>query len=206
MRLLLLLVASTHALPTPQLKGTVAAAYGVLDRLLPGSKSHFALTIVDGCDGVPSDTPCFTTSNGDDGTVVIAGTSASELTFAIGEYLRQDCNMTIGWPRGGNSNLFLPSAWPKATAATRRRNTPWSYMMNVCTHSYSLVWYGWEEWTGLIDWMAVSGINLVLAMTGQEEVQYKVFRKFGLNDTEIRSWFNGPALLTWSRGQNEYGS
>ena len=23
---------------------------------------------------------------------------------------------------------------------------------------------------------------------------------------EIRSWFNGPALLTWSRGQNEYGS
>jgi alpha-N-acetylglucosaminidase len=22
----------------------------------------------------------------------------------------------------------------------------------------------------------------------------------------LRSWFNGPALLTWSRGQNEYGS
>ena len=21
-----------------------------------------------------------------------------------------------------------------------------------------------------------------------------------------RGWFNGPALLTWSRGQNEYGS
>ena len=40
----------------------------------------------------------------------------------------------------------------------------------------------------------------------QEEVQYKVFQKFGLNDTDIRSWFNGPALLTWSRGQNEYGA
>ena len=25
-----------------------------------------------------------------------------------------------------------------------------------------------------IDWMALSGINLYLAMTGQEEVQYKV--------------------------------
>jgi hypothetical protein len=36
-------------------------------------------------------------------------------------------------------------------------------------------------------------------------VQYKVFEQFGLNDTTIRSWFNGPALLTWSRGQNEYG-
>eukprot|EP01046_Picozoa_sp_COSAG06_P072862 COSAG06_NODE_21515_length_754_cov_1.280916_1_plen_180_part_10 len=33
-----------------------------------------------------------------------------------------------------------------------------------------------------------------------------MFTKLGLNDSEIRSWFNGPALLTWSRGQNEYGA
>jgi alpha-N-acetylglucosaminidase len=43
-------------------------------------------------------------------------------------------------------------------------------------------------------------------MTGQEEVQYKVFQQFGLSDEQIRTWFNGPALLTWSRGQNEYGA
>ena len=43
-------------------------------------------------------------------------------------------------------------------------------------------------------------------MTGQEEIQYKVYRKLGLKDNDIRSWFNGPAFLTWSRGQNEYGS
>lgn len=43
-------------------------------------------------------------------------------------------------------------------------------------------------------------------MTGQEEVQYKVFQSLGLNDTTIRGWFNGPAFLTWSRGQNEYGN
>lgn len=37
-------------------------------------------------------------------------------------------------------------------------------------------------------------------------MQYKVFEQLGLNDTDIRSWFNGPAFLTWSRGQNEYGN
>jgi alpha-N-acetylglucosaminidase len=78
--------------------------------------------------------------------------------------------------------------------------------MNVCTHSYSLVWYDWPAWERFIDWMALSGINLFLAMTGQEEVQYKVFQKFGLDDLTIRQWFNGPAFLTWSRGQNEYGN
>ena len=49
------------------------------------------------------------------------------------------------------------------------------------------------------------GHGRYLAETGQEEVSYKVLSGFGLNDTTIRNWFNGPALLTWSRGQNEYG-
>jgi hypothetical protein len=39
-----------------------------------------------------------------------------------------------------------------------------------------------------------------------QEVQYKVFTALGLDDLTIRSWFNGPAFLTWSRGQNEYGN
>ena len=42
---------------------------------------------------------------------------------------------------GGGSNLFIPGTWPKVgKAISIKRNTPWSYMMNVCTHSYSLVW------------------------------------------------------------------
>ena len=76
--------------------------------------------------------------------------------------------MVIGWPRGGGSNLFIPKVWPKVgKPVSIRRNTPWSYIMNVCTHSYSLVWYSWADWQNFIDWMAMSGINLFLAMTGQ---------------------------------------
>lgn len=78
--------------------------------------------------------------------------------------------------------------------------------MNVCTHSYSLAWYDWRLWEQFIDWMSLSGINLMLALTGQEQVQWKVFRKLGVKDEDIRSWFNGPGFLTWSRGQNSYGN
>ena len=49
-------------------------------------------------------------------------------------------------------------------------------------------------------------INVYLAMTGQEEVQHKVFTAMGVADADVRGWFNGPAFLTWSRGQNEYGA
>ena len=33
-------------------------------------------------------------------------------------------------------------------------------------------------------------------------MQYKAFRKFGMGDRQIREFFNGPAYLTWSRGQS----
>ena len=51
--------------------------------------------------------------------------------------------------------------------------------MNVCTHSYSLWPYGWAEWQQFIDWQALWGVNLNLAMTGQEEIQWKVSRPPG---------------------------
>lgn len=190
----------------PKPIGTVQAVKALLERVVPGSSGHFDLALDKGalCRG---GLPCYTMETSADGKLKITGTSASELSAAVGYYFRQYCNMTIGWPRGGGSRVFLPKKWPRVSVkVTRQRNTPWSYIMNVCTHSYSLVWYGWREWEAFIDWMALSGINLNLAMTGQEEVQYKVFRQLGLNDTTIRSWFNGPALLTWSRGQNEYGA
>lgn len=214
------------ALPQPQpLSGDVSAVRALIDRLLPPSSANllmpapsdqFDLQLLGGDKDCASNVapPCFRLAdisdhdNGGSSRIQIRGTRASELTAGLGFYLRHYCNMTIGWPRGGGSNVFVPDEWPSIgpNPLVKRRNSPYTYLMNVCTHSYSLVWYGWKEWEQFIDWMALSGINLILAMTGQEEVQYKVFRRLGLEDIDIRSWFNGPALLTWSRGQNEYGA
>ena len=103
-----------------------------------------------------------------------------------------------------------PQPWPirlgDGVVLTHHRLLPYSHLMNVCTHSYSLVWYSADDWIRFIDWMALSGINVMLALTGQEWIQYQVFTILGLSDATIRQWFNGPAFLTWSRGQNEYGS
>lgn len=44
----------------------------------------------------------------------------------------------------------------------------------------SFVWWDWERWQKEIDWMALQGINLPLAFTGQESIWQKVFT---VNDT-----------------------
>lgn len=38
------------------------------------------------------------------------------------------------------------------------------------------VWWDWERWEKEIDWMALQGINLPLAFTGQEAIWQKVFQ------------------------------
>ena len=44
------------------------------------------------------------------------------------------------------------------------------YYQNVCTVSYSFVWWNWTRWEREIDWMALNGINLPLAFNGQEAI------------------------------------
>ena len=183
------------------------AVYALIERLLPGASSYFALSLSELPDGTK---PHFVLEGGATVSVeggdkiTISATGGAELAAGVGYYLREVANATIGWPRGGGSHVPSPSTWPKVSATVKHeRAAPISYIMNVCTHSYSLVWYSWKEWEAFIDWMALSGINMFLALTGQEELQLKVFEQFGLSESEIRSWFNGPAFLTWSRGQNE---
>jgi alpha-N-acetylglucosaminidase len=171
----LLLTLVTFIFAQPPAQGNVTSVYDLIERVLPGTSSHFSLSIVSSCPNVPAGKSCFTLSdNGQQ--LVISGTSAAELTAGLGYYMREYCNMTIGWPRGGGSNIFIPTSWPiiGSVPVSIARVVPLSYIMNVCTHSYSLVWYDWPAWEKFIDWMALSGINMFLAMTGQEEVQYKV--------------------------------
>ena len=145
--LLLVAWASAQAPPPTLPVGTVQSAYDLLERVLPGSSSHFALSF--GACGSPH---CFTLSDAG-GKVAITGSSASQLTAAIGIYFREYCNMTVGWPRGGGSNVFTPASWPVVGAPrTVARTVPYNYIMNVCTHSYSLWTYTWPEWSAFCAW------------------------------------------------------
>ncbi len=50
--------------------------------------------------------------------------------------------------------------------------------------------------------MALHGINLPLAFTGQELVWTEVWKAFGLTDAEIEEFYTGPAFLAWNRYHN----
>jgi alpha-N-acetylglucosaminidase len=76
---------------------------------------------------------------------------------------------------------------------------------DVVMSSYSFVWWNWARWETELDWMALNGINIALMYTGQEAVLLRTFKKVANLDLtkEIGddAFFNGPAFLSWSRGQ-----
>lgn len=110
--------------PAPPI-GTVNAVYSLIDRVLPKARSHFSLSI--DSTHCKAGVSCYHIKDSTDGTIAIAASGANELAAGLGFYFRQHCNMTIGWERGGGSNIFLPKKWPRVGGGiTGSRNTPMS--------------------------------------------------------------------------------
>ena len=49
--------------------------------------------------------------------------------------------------------------------------------------------------------MALNGVNMPLAYTGQEALYQKLYNAFGLSNESLAEYFAGPAFLAWNRGQ-----
>jgi hypothetical protein len=82
----------------------------------------------------------------------------------------------------------------------------YTYYENVVDSSYSFAFWDRDRWEQEIDWMALSGINLALMYTGQEFVLRDLYAEHGINLTNVTgpsAYWNGPAFLSWSRGQNQ---
>ena len=129
------------------------------------------------------------------GMVILRGSSGVALASALNWYLEHVAGVNVGNPL---EPIRLPSPIPavrrrvRVTTPHRRR-----YFLNYCTFSYSMAWWGWSEWEKLIDWMALKGVNLPLAITGQEATWQLVLRDIGFSDEQIRNFLVGPAYLPW---------
>ena len=92
----------------------------------------------------------------------------------------------------------LPESLPKVSTPVRKEtNLSLRYDFNYCTYSYTMAFWDWERWEKEIDWMALHGINLPLAVVGQECVWKNMLEKLGYTKEEINKFIAGPAFLAW---------
>jgi alpha-N-acetylglucosaminidase len=129
------------------------------------------------------------------GKIILRGNNAGAIGSALYAYLTDYCHSQITW---NGTRISLPVSLPKPDGRIAR-SSPYEhrYYMNYCTFNYSMSWWDWSRWEKEIDWMALHGINMPLAITGEEYTWYLVYRDMGFTDEDLKDFFSGPAYFSW---------
>lgn len=136
-----------------------------------------------------------------DGKICIRGNSANSMAVGLNHYLKYYCKTTISWY--ADDPVELPVELPAVNQKVRiKARMDKRFFLNYCTFGYTMAWWQWKDWERLIDWMALNGVNMPLAITGQEAIWLRVWKGLGLDEKDIKNYFTGPAHLAWHRMTN----
>ena len=173
----------------------VLAVEQLTHRLIPGYADRFVFEVA------PEKDKDYYSLESKDGKIYISGNNANSMAAGLNYYLKYYCLTTVSWY--ADIPVEMPDTLPEVKEpVTIEAKVDNRFFLNYCTYGYSMPFWQWQDWERLIDWMALNGVNMPLAITGQEAVWYEVWKKEGLTDEEIRSYFTGPTYLPWHRMAN----
>ena len=182
----LLILLACLCFPFAQLWGN--PVNGLLERIDPGASKKFIIQVKKGqSDFFELD------QKGD--KVVIRGNNYVNIATGLNWYLKYYAGIHLSW---NGMTAKLPESLPKVSTPVRKEtNLSLRYDFNYCTYSYTMAFWDWKRWEKEIDWMALHGINLPLAVVGQECVWKNMLEKLGYTKEEINKFIAGPAFLAW---------
>lgn len=162
--------------------------HDLLERIDPGASKKFIIQVKKGSsDFFELD------QKGD--KVVIRGNNYVNIATGLNWYLKYYAGIHLSW---NGMTAELPESLPKVSTPVRKEtNLSLRYDFNYCTYSYTMAFWDWERWEKEIDWMALHGINLPLAVVSQECVWKNMLEKLGYSKEEINKFIAGPAFLAW---------
>ncbi len=129
------------------------------------------------------------------GKIVISASDPNAASMGLNWYLQNYCHRSISH-MGDN----LASVYPLPSVKKRIRITSpfkYRYALNYCTLNYTMSFYSWQDWEHELDWMALHGVNLMLAPVGTEAVWQKTLERFGFSNKEIEDFIPGPTFNAW---------
>ncbi len=177
----------------------IAEAKSIIDRFtggqLPLRLELSRKKTADGCDS-------YSTAM-ENGTLVVKGSNGVALCRGAYDFIRSNGAGIRSW----QGQAFFPDALP-ANAAEKVVVSPFRdhYYLNVVTYGYTMPYWNQERWDEEIDWMALHGIDMPLALVAQEAVYRIVFKQMGFTDEQVDKWEVGPAHLPWMRMGNLSGN
>lgn len=112
--------------------------------------------------------------------IILRGNNGVSIASALNYYLENYAHCSISW---NETNLNIPNPLPVVQQKIHQ-SSPYKfrYYFNYCTFNYTASWWNWERWQKEIDIMALNGINMPLALTGQNEIWRRVYKNMGFTE------------------------
>jgi alpha-N-acetylglucosaminidase len=165
-------------------------AKALVKRILPKHAAAFEIQLINK-DG---DNDVFELES-KNGKIILRGNNGVAIGSALQYYLKNFAHCHTSW--NGN-NLNLPAVLPQVKTKIRISSPHrYRYNLNYCTFNYTMSWWDWERWEKEIDWMALNGINMPLAITGQNSIWNSVYKSLGFTTGDLQGFFSGPAYFNW---------
>ncbi|NIK88891.1 alpha-N-acetylglucosaminidase [Rhizomicrobium palustre] len=172
----------------------------VLKRLIGPRADDFDLRLVQETDTKPR----FSVAAKEGRVAVEANTSAG-LTRGAYAYLTAIGAAQFNWE---GDRVALPARWPDFSISRSETFYRHRAYLNPCAFGYTAPFWEWPRWERELDWMALHGVDMPLALEGQEFIWRQLWSDAGLSEAELAGYFCGPAFLPWQRMGNieGYGS
>ncbi|QKJ30631.1 alpha-N-acetylglucosaminidase [Mucilaginibacter mali] len=184
------LISWLHEANAQNTKPSADAVYALIARIIPAHKQDFGVAFIPKQNG--KDVFEIADQNG---KIMLSGSNGVSVASALNYYLKHYTHCDIGW---NGTNLKLPAKLPRVGVKVRKV-TPYTYRydLNYCTFNYTMSWWTWDRWQQEIDWMALNGVNMPLAITGQNSIWQRVYKSLGFTDKDLSTFFSGPAYFNW---------
>ena len=165
------------------------AAENLIKRVVGKKADAFKVSIL------PSEGKDWFSYSSDGKKILLEGNNGVSIASALKQYLSDYCSWQRTWC-GSTENLPDPLPLPESKV---KKTSPykWRYYLNYCTFNYTMSWWDFDRWQKEIDFMAMNGINMPLAVTGQNSVWKRVYKSLGFSDEDLESFFSGPAYFNW---------
>ena len=175
---------------------TIDEVYGIVSRNLGKQyKNWFTFEVKDKAEGAAD----YYEIEDVDGKVKITGNSGVTIANGLNYYLKYYCKVSITQV---GDQVTMPKSIVKVGSKVHKEcKVALRYAYNYCTMSYSMAFWGEDEWRKELDWLALNGVNIVLDITGQEEVWREFLSALGYTHEEIKDYIAGPAYYAWAYGK-----
>lgn len=179
------------------------AIYGLLGRIFgPVLTEGFIVRKKANQDGIDSYRIYDAEASGKN-VIILEATSGVAAAAAIRWYLQEKCGCYIG---PITSRMAQVTELPRVGAVVENESPyMYRYFFNYCTYGYSCAFWDWNDWEHFIDWLLLSGYNLILNPIGNESVWLNLLQKLGYSHEGARKFLCSPVFYPWQCMMNLCG-